>query len=107
MKALVTGGAGFIGSHIAQALCERGARVVVLDNLSLGSVNNLVWKKSSDELEFMHGDVADFALARDLMHGCDLVFHEAAMPSVPLSIEKPIVTNTQNLDATLQLLVAA
>jgi nucleoside-diphosphate-sugar epimerase len=107
MKALVTGGAGFIGSHIAEALCDRGASVVVLDNLSLGSERNLAWKKSSHQLDFVRGDVADSKLARDLIRGCDVVFHEAAMPSVPLSIEKPIESNTQNLNATLQLLVSA
>src|SRR4051812_49391069 len=107
MKALVTGGAGFIGSHIAEGLCRRGAKVVVLDNLCLGSVENLAWKKSGDELDFVRGDVTDGKLVRDLVRGCDWVFHEAALPSVPMSVEKPIETNQQNLDAVLQLLVAA
>jgi nucleoside-diphosphate-sugar epimerase len=107
MKALVTGGAGFIGSHIAQTLCERGARVVVLDNLCLGSVENLAWKKNGDRLDLIEGDVTDVKLVEDLIQGCDWVFHEAALPSVPLSVEKPIETNRQNLDAALQLLVAA
>ena len=83
MKALVTGGAGFIGSHIAEALCRRGARVVVLDNLSLGSTDNLAWKRGGDELDFVQGDVADETLMRKLITGCEWVFHEAAMPSVP------------------------
>src|SRR5436190_51606 len=59
MKALVTGGAGFIGSHIAEGLCRKGARVVVLDNLCLGSTENLAWKRGGDELDFVQGDVAD------------------------------------------------
>jgi UDP-glucose 4-epimerase len=107
VKALVTGGAGFIGSHIAEALCRRGASVIVLDNLSLGSVENLAWKRAGDQLEFVQGDVTNCKLICDLVRGCDWIFHEAALPSVPMSVEKPIETNQQNLDATLQLLVAA
>jgi UDP-glucose 4-epimerase len=107
MKVLVTGGAGFIGSHLAEALCRRGARVVVLDNLSLGSVSNLDWKRNGDALEFVRGDVTDKKLARRLMAGCEWVFHEAALPSVPLSVDKPVKSNAHNLDATLQLLTLA
>jgi UDP-glucose 4-epimerase len=107
MKALVTGGAGFIGSHLAEALCRRGAKVTVLDNLSLGNVANLAWRGNGDALEFVEGDVANEALVKQLIAGCDWVFHEAAMPSVPVSVAKPIETNTQNLDATLRLLVLA
>lgn len=107
MKALVTGGAGFIGSHIAEELCRRGAKVVVLDNLCLGDEKNLAWKKNGDDLEFVKGDVTDAKLVRDVMRGCDWVFHEAALPSVPMSVEKPWETNQQNLDAALDLLIAA
>jgi UDP-glucose 4-epimerase len=107
MKALVTGGAGFIGSHIAEGLCRRGASVVVLDNLCLGDVKNLAWKRPGDQLDFIQGDVTDAKLIRDLVRGCDWIFHEAALPSVPMSVEKPVETNHQNLDATLQLLTAA
>jgi UDP-glucose 4-epimerase len=107
VKALVTGGAGFIGSHIAEALCRRGARVVVLDNLSFGSTENLGWKRAGDQLDFIQGDVTNCKLICDAVRGCDWVFHEAALASVPMSVEKPVETNQQNLDATLQLLVAA
>jgi UDP-glucose 4-epimerase len=107
VKALVTGGAGFIGSHIAEALCRRGASVIALDNLCLGSVENLAWKRAGDQLEFVQGDVTNCKVVSDLVRGCDWIFHEAALPSVPMSVEKPIETNQQNLDATLQLLVAA
>lgn len=107
MKALVTGGAGFIGSHIAEALCRRNIKVVVLDNLSLGSLDNLQWKKSGDELEFIQGDVSDAKLVRQAIAGCDWVYHEAAMPSVPVSVAQPWETNVQNLDAALGLLIAA
>jgi nucleoside-diphosphate-sugar epimerase len=107
MKALITGAAGFIGSHIAEALCAKGASVVILDNLCLGSLENLAWKGNGDGVDFVEGDVTNEKLIRDLMQGCDWVFHEAALPSVPLSVEKPMETNVQNLDATLQLLIAA
>lgn len=107
MKALVTGGAGFIGSHLAEALCRRGAKVVVLDNLSLGDATNLNWRHPGDEVEFVEGDAGDAALLGKLVPGCDWVFHHAAMPSVPRSIEAPILSNRENLDAALALLVAA
>lgn len=107
MKALVTGGAGFIGSHIAEALCHRGAQVIALDNLSLGNVANLNWKRNGDVLEFVQGDMADETLVKRLMAGCDWVFHEGATPSVPFSVSEPLKTNTSNLDATLRLLVLA
>lgn len=107
MKALVTGGAGFIGSHLAEALCRRGAQVIVLDDLSLGDKANLAWKRKGDALRFVEGDMADEKLVRRLISGCDWVFHEAAMPSVPRSVAEPARSNLQNLDATLQLLVLA
>lgn len=107
MKALVTGGAGFIGSHIAQAVCRRGGKVIVLDNLSLGSLKNLEWKQPGDSVEFVQGDIRDTALVKKLLPGCEVVFNEAALPSVPLSVEQPAETNAQNLDAALQLLIAA
>lgn len=107
MKALVTGGAGFIGSHIAQELCAQNARVVVLDNLSLGTVDNLSWRKSGDDLEFVEGDICNESLLREVMKGCDWVFHKAALPSVPLSVAKPIESNRDTLDGALLALVAA
>jgi UDP-N-acetylglucosamine/UDP-N-acetyl-alpha-D-glucosaminouronate 4-epimerase len=107
MKALVTGGAGFIGSHLAEALCRRGAHVVVLDNLSLGKTANLAWRRAGDAVELVKGDFNDDALLRKLLPGCDRVFHQGAMPSVPLSIKKPLESNRQNLEGTLKLLVAA
>ncbi len=107
MKALVTGGAGFIGSHIAEALCRRGASVVVLDNLSLGKVENLTWRQAGDEIDLVEGDVRDAALLTKIMPGIDWVFHQAALPSVPLSVAQPMESNTQNLDATLNVLIAA
>src|SRR5258705_13995065 len=106
MKALVTGGAGFIGSHLAEALCRLGAHVVVLDNLSLGKTANLAWRRVGDALELVEGDFNDEALLHKLLPGCDWVFHHGALPSVPLSIKKPRESNQQNLEGTLKLLVA-
>lgn len=107
MKALVTGGAGFIGSHLAEALVRRGAQVTVLDNLSLGTRANLAWVKPIDSLEFVEGDAGDSSLLAQLLPGTDWVFHHAALPSVPRSVAEPLESNAQNLDATLRLLVAA
>ena len=107
MNALVTGGAGFIGSHIAEALVRRGDRVVVLDDLSLGSVANLAWKRPGDALEFVEGDAGDGDRVAKLLPGIDVVFHHGALPSVPRSVAEPVGSNAQNLDATLRLLVAA
>jgi nucleoside-diphosphate-sugar epimerase len=107
MKALVTGGAGFIGSHLAEALCRRGAQVVALDNLSTGNLANLAWRRPGDAVEFVQGDAGDETLLRKVLPGCEWVFHEAALPSVPWSVAEPLKSNDQNLIVTLRLLVAA
>lgn len=107
MKALVTGGAGFIGSHLAEALCRRGDNVVVLDDLSSGTLDNLAWRVSGDELEFVQGDAGDDVLLKPLLKDCDCVFHLAAMPSVQQSIIAPLESNRRNLETTLRLFVAA
>lgn len=107
MQALITGGAGFIGSHLAQALCRRGAKVRVLDNLSTGSLENLAWRGNGDDLEVIQGDARDEALLAKIVPGCEWVFHEAAVASVPQSVAQPLETNQHNLDATLKLLIAA
>src|ERR1700722_16204163 len=107
MKALITGGAGFIGSHIAEALCREGVEVVVLDNLSLGSTKNLLWKRDTDSLKYVHGDVLNEEIVRQVGAGGGWVFHEAALPSVPRSVAEPIKSNAHNIDATLQMLVLA
>lgn len=107
MKVLITGGAGFIGSHIAQALHSRGAKIVVLDDLSTGSMTNLAWHQSGGGLECVHGDAGDASLLKMIMPDCEWVFHEAAAASVPQSVADPAGTNRTNLDATLNLLIAA
>ena len=107
MKTLVTGGAGFIGSHLAEALCRRGDNVVVLDDLSSGTLDNLAWRGPGDELEFVQGDAGDDVLLKQLLKGCDCVFHLAAMPSVQQSINAPLESNRRNLETTLRLFVTA
>ncbi len=107
MKALVTGGAGFIGSQIAQELCARGAEVIVLDNLCLGKVENLAWKSSGDHLDFVEGDINDEPLIRKLLAGCDWVFHQGALPSVPRSVQDPWGSHVPNIDGTLKMLLAS
>ena len=107
MKTLVTGGAGFIGSHLAEALCRRGDSVVVLDDLSSGRLENLAWCARGDPLEFVQGDAGDAASLKPLLEECDCVFHLAAMPCVQQSIAAPLESNRTNLETTLRLFVAA
>jgi len=102
---LVTGGAGFIGSHIAEALVERGDAVRVLDNLSTGDLKNIA--DFEDSIEFIEGDVNDAPLVERTVKGVDCVFHEAALASVPLSVERPLDTHAACATGTLCLLDAA
>ena len=102
MTALVTGGAGFIGSHLTEALCARGIAVTVLDNLLLGAESNLAHIQG--DLTILKGDICDREMLRKAVQGKNWVFHFAAYPSVPYSIEHPELTNQINLDATLALL---
>src|SRR4051812_21418403 len=101
---LVTGGAGFIGSHLAEELARRGETVRVADNLSTGKRKNL---DHIGGVEFVEGDLADFAVAARAVAGIDYVLHQAAIPSVPRSVKDPITSNRANIDATLNVLVAA
>jgi nucleoside-diphosphate-sugar epimerase len=101
---LVTGGAGFIGSHLSEALVRRGHRVRVADSLVTGKRSNL---DHVPEVEFLEGDLADLEFARRAVDGCDFVLHQAAIPSVPRSVSDPITSNRANVDATLNMLVAA
>jgi UDP-glucose 4-epimerase len=107
MRVLITGGAGFIGSHLAETLCRRGATVVVLDNLSSGSLANLGWRKSGDALEFIRADLNDPAAVRQAVQGCDWVFHQAALVSVPKSVAHPLESHRDNVVGTLEVLNAA
>jgi len=101
---LVTGGAGFIGSHLAEELIRRGHVVRVVDNLATGKRRNLAHLPA---VEFLEGDLADLAVCVRAVQGMDYVLHEAAIPSVPRSIEDPVTSNRSNIDASLNVLVAA
>ena len=104
MKHLVTGGAGFIGSHLSEELVRRGHRVRVADSLATGSRSNLA---HLPEVEFLEGDVADLEFTRRAADGVDFVLHQAALPSVPRSVKDPVTSNRTNVDGTLNVLVAA
>ena len=101
---LVTGGAGFIGSHMVEALRARGERVRVADSLVTGKRENLA---HLDGVELLEGDLADPAFARQAVDGVEYVLHQAAIPSVPRSVDDPLTSNRANVDATLSVLVAA
>lgn len=102
---LVTGGAGFIGSHIVDALVERGDAVRVLDDLSMGSLANL--EQAKDRIEFVEGSILDEPLVNRLAEGCDGVFHLAAVTSVPQSVEQPIFVHKVNALGTMTVFEAA
>jgi nucleoside-diphosphate-sugar epimerase len=102
---LVTGGAGFIGSHLVDALLERGAQVRALDNLSTGRRANL--EQALAQIEFIEGDVRDGETVRRAMQKVDYVLHQAAVPSVQRSIADPLTTNEVNVTGTLNVLLAA
>ena len=101
---LVTGGAGFIGSHLAEELIRRGHRVRVADSLITGKRRNL---QHLTGVEFVEGDLADMAVATRTVANIEYVLHQAAIPSVPRSVSDPITSNRANIDATLNVLVAA
>ncbi|HXG55296.1 MAG TPA: NAD-dependent epimerase/dehydratase family protein, partial [Vicinamibacterales bacterium] len=101
---LVTGGAGFIGSHLSEELVRRGHTVRVADSLITGQRANL---DHVPGVQFHEGDLAEENFARSVVEGCDFVLHQAAIPSVPRSVKDPITSHRANVVATLNVLVAA
>ncbi|MDP3938384.1 MAG: SDR family oxidoreductase [Deltaproteobacteria bacterium] len=105
MKALVTGGGGFIGSHLVTRLLSLGHEVRVLDNFSTGRKENLA--EASGRIDLREGDLRDAGAVRAAMEGIDRVFHQAALASVARSVEDPVTTNAVNVEGTLNVLTAA
>jgi UDP-glucose 4-epimerase len=105
LTCLVTGGAGFVGAHLAEALVRRGDRVRILDNLSTGQRANLA--SIQDQVELFPGDVGDSQAVARAIAGCDLVFHQAALASVPRSLAEPLATHEACATGTLVVLDAA
>jgi UDP-glucose 4-epimerase len=104
---LVTGGAGFIGSHVVERLLAQGHRVRVLDNFSTGSRANLAFAKGNRRLLIIRGDLKSLATVERAVRGVTAVFHQAAMRSVPRSVADPLGANASNVTGTLHVLVAA
>jgi nucleoside-diphosphate-sugar epimerase len=104
-SALVTGGAGFIGSHIVEALVQKGCRVTVLDNLASGHLSNL--KSVADRIRFIEGDICDQKVLSDAVCGCEVVFHEAAVVSVTDTVNHPLSSARVNELGTINVLEAA
>jgi len=102
---LVTGGAGFIGSHLVEGLLEQGFRVRVVDNLSTGRAANLA--HLAGRFDFLEGDLSDFEVCRRAVDQVDYVFHQAAIPSVPRSVREPLGSHASGPTATLHILEAA
>lgn len=108
-KILVTGGAGFIGSNLCEALLERGDEVVCLDNFMTGHIENILpfFEKYTDKFKLIVGDIRNIDDCRKAVEGADYVLHEAALGSVPRSIKDPVTTNAVNIGGFLNMLVAA
>ncbi len=106
-KVIVTGGAGFIGSHLAEELVSRGYHVIILDDLSTGKIENIKDLLGKQNAEFVQGSITDLLQLGKLLQGVDYVFHLAAIPGVPRSIEAPQASHEVNATGTLNVLLAA
>jgi UDP-glucose 4-epimerase len=106
-RILITGGAGFIGSHLVRRLIRENLEIIVLDNLQAGKLENISRYVTKKNFRFVHGDVRDLNLVKSLVKDVDAVFHEAAIVSVPQSIENPVLANDVNVNGTLNLLKAS
>lgn len=107
MRYLVTGGAGFIGSHIVEQLASSHHDVIILDNLFSGSLLNISDFLHNDNVIFQNGSITDIDLVKRICQDIDGIFHQAAIPSVPRSLKNPLATNDVNITGTLNLLNVA
>jgi len=105
--AIVTGGAGFIGSHLAAELLKRGYKVIILDDLSTGKRGNIEPILAQGNIQFTEGSITDLSLLNKLFQNVDVIFHLAAIPSVTRSVENPLTSHNVNLTGTLNVLLAA
>jgi UDP-glucose 4-epimerase len=106
-RILVTGGAGFIGSHLVDGLLKDGFEVTVIDNLRSGKMENIVYNQGNKDFHFVKGDIREEHMVNEVMKEADVVFHEAAFVSVRASIKEPLLTDEINVSGTLKLLKAA
>jgi UDP-N-acetylglucosamine 4-epimerase len=106
-RLLITGGAGFIGSNLIERFLGRGNEVVCLDNLSTGFLKNIEPFMDDDNFTFIEGDIRDPGTCQKAAEGCDYIFHQAALGSVPRSVADPHTTNAVNIDGSLNMLIAA
>src|SRR5438309_7811225 len=105
MRVLVTGGAGFIGSHLTEQLLQRGYQVRVLDNFATGRRGNL--DVLIGDVEVIEGDITSYQRVDTAVAGCEIVLHQAALPSVERSVHDPLASNATNVVGTLNVLLAA
>jgi len=105
-RVLVTGGAGFIGSHLVEELYQDN-EVIIIDNLSTGKIENIKPFLTNKKVEFINGSVTDLPFLQSAFQGVDYIFHEAAVTSVPRSINAPVINNDVNITGTLNVLIAA
>jgi len=106
-KVLVTGGAGFIGSHLVDKLLEKNCEVTILDNFDTGKMENLAVHANNKDFKIVKGDIRDINLVKRTLRDIDVVFHEAAIASVTLSVQNPLTTNDVNVTGTLNVLKAS
>jgi len=106
-RVALTGGAGFIGSHLAEELARRDYYVIILDDLSTGRMENIEELVKKGKIEFIRGSITELPLLEKLFQSIDYVFHQAAIPSVPRSIDNPLASHEVNITGTLNVLLAA
>jgi len=106
-RVIVTGGVGFIGSHLTEELARRDYQLIILDDLSTGRIENIEQLLKKDNVRFVQGSVTNLHLLQGLFQNVDYVFHQAAIPSVPRSIKNPKASHRVNITGTLNVLLAA